>query len=95
MNDPRTWAIRPKWHRFETPRSYAKRQCEITGVPLDLVERGLTTPAQPNIDRVWVDDESAAAVVEAAAGRPAGHFQRLKRIAHPDAAVTYPERFLC
>jgi hypothetical protein len=71
------------------------RQCEAAGIPFDLAERGLTSRAQPYINRVWVDEGAAASVVEAAAGRPAGHYERLRRLAQPDPALTYPERFLC
>lgn len=95
MTDTRAWPIRPKWHRFESPRSYALRQCRAAGVPFDFVERGLTSPAQPYIYRVWGDEVAAAATVEATAGRPSGHYQRLKRFAQPDPALTYPQRFLC
>lgn len=95
MTDDRAWAIRPKWHRLESPRSYARRQCQATGVPFDDVERGLTSPAQPYIYRVWTDEAAAAATVEAAAGRLEGHYLRLKRLAQPDPSLEYPERFLC
>ncbi|WP_417555648.1 zinc-ribbon domain-containing protein [Microbacterium sp.] len=95
MTDQLAWAIRPKWHRYESTRSYTRRQCEAVGIPLDYAERGLTTPTRPYINKVWADDGAAAAVVEAAAGRPAGHYERLKRRAQPDHGLTYPERFLC
>lgn len=95
MTDTRAWAIRPKWHRFELPRSYALRQCEAAGVPFDFVERGLTSRTQPYIDRVWVNEAAAATIVEAAAGRPAGHYRRLRDLAQPNPELAYPERFLC
>ncbi len=95
MTDTRAWPIRPKWHRFETPRSYARRQCQAAGVPFDFVERGLTSPAQPYTKRVWADEVAAAVTIEAAAGRPAGHYLRLKRISQPDPALDYPARWLC
>ena len=95
MTDARAWPIRPKWHRFETPKSYAQRQCAAAGIPFDYVERGLTTEARPYIYRVWVNEAAAAKTIEAAAGRPEGHFLRLKHIAQPDRAQSYSERFLC
>ena len=95
MTDVRAWPIRPKWHRFESPRSYAQRQCEAAGVPFGDVERGLTSPAQPYIYRVWTDEAAAAATVEAAAGRPKGHYLRLRALAQPDPSSTYAQRFLC
>lgn len=78
------WAVRPKWHRLESPRSYLRRQCEAAGVPLEIAERGLTTRAQPYLNRVWAVEGAAAAIVEAGAGRPAGHYARLKGHAQPD-----------
>lgn len=95
MTGDLAWAIRPKWHRFESPRSYTTRQCEAAGIPLSFAERGLTTPTQPNLPRVWVDEAAAAAIVEAAAGRPTGHYARLKEHAQPNPEAHYPERFLC
>lgn len=95
MTDIRAWPIRPKWHRFESPRSYAKRQCKAAGVPFGDVERGLTSPTQPYIYRVWMDEAAAAATIEAAAGRPEGHYLRLRGITQPDASWIYPQRFLC
>jgi hypothetical protein len=95
MNDPRTWAIRPKWHRFESPRSYAQRQSQAAGVLFSDVERSLTSPTQPDINRVWLDEAAAATTIEAAAGRPDGHFTRLKQHAQPNPALAYPVRFLC
>ena len=89
------WAVRPKWHRLESPRSYLRRQCEAAGVPLEIAERGLTTRAQPYLNRVWAVEGAAAAIVEAGAGRPAGHYARLKGHAQPNPEGTYPERFLC
>lgn len=90
-----TWAIRPKWHRLESPHSYARRQCDAAGIPLYFAERGLTTPTQPYVNRVWAHEATAAAIVEAAAGRPPGHYLRLRARAQPDPTLTYPERFLC
>ncbi len=95
MTDVRAWPIRPKWHKFESPRSYAQRQCEAAGIPFDFVERGLTTEARPYIYRVWNDEAKAAVTVEAAAGRPEGHYLRLKHLAQPHEDQAYPERFLC
>lgn len=95
MTDTRAWAIRPKWHRLESPRSYARRQCQATGIPFEDVERGLTSERQLYIYRVWKDEAAAAAIVEAAAGRPEGHYLRLRAIAQPDPSSTYPQRFLC
>lgn len=95
MTDARAWPIRPKWHRFETPKSYAQRQCAAAGIPFDYVERGLTTEARPYIYRVWVNMAAAARTIEAAAGRPEGHYLRLKRIAQPNPTQSYAERFLC
>ena len=95
MTDARAWPIRPKWHRFETPKSYARRQCVAAGIPFDYVERGLTTEARPYIYRVWVDVAAAAGTIEAAAGRPGGHYLRLRRIAQPNPTQSYAERFLC
>ncbi len=95
MTDTRAWPIRPKWHRLESPRSYAQRQCRAAGVPFEDVERGLTSPAQPYIYRVWKDEAAAAVTIEAAAGRAPGHYLRLRRIAQPDQAVKYRPRFLC
>lgn len=95
MTDARAWAIRPKWHRLETPRSYAQRQCRATGVPFEDVERGLTSDKQLYIYRVWKNEAAAAAIVEAAAGRPEGHYLRLLGIAQPEPFSTYPQRFLC
>lgn len=95
MTDARAWPIRPKWHRFETPKSYAQRQCAAAGIPFDYVERGLTTEARPYIYRVWVNVAAAAGTIEAAAGRPEGHYLHLKRIAQPNPTQSYAERFLC
>lgn len=95
MMDARAWAIRPKWHRLESPSSYARRQCQATGIPFEDVERGLTSEKQRYIYRVWKDEAAAAVIVEAAAGRPAGHYLRLRQIAQPDPSATYPQRFLC
>ncbi len=95
MTDARAWPIRPKWHRFESPRSYAQRQCEAARVPFDYVERGLTTEARPYIYRVWVDEAGTASTIEAAAGRPEGHYLRLKRLAQPKPHQLYSDRFLC
>lgn len=95
MTDARAWPIRPKWHRFETPKSYAQRQCAAAGIPFDYVERGLTTEARPYIYRVWVNMAAAARTIEAAAGRPEGHYLRFKRIAQPNPTRSYAERFLC
>ncbi|MEV8274315.1 zinc-ribbon domain-containing protein [Microbacterium sp. NPDC077184] len=95
MTDTRAWAIRPKWHRLESPRSYARRQSRAAGIPFEDVERGLTSEKQLYIYRVWKDEAAAAAIVEAAAGRPEGHYRRLRDIAQPDPSLTYPERFLC
>lgn len=95
MISSQAWAKRPKWHHLETPRSYAQRQCRAAGVPFDFAERALTSRAQPNIHRVWIDDETAARAVEATAGRPAGHYDRMKRRAQPLPAQAYPKRFLC
>lgn len=95
MTDARAWPIRPKWHRFETPKSYARRQCAAAGIPFDYVERGLTTERQPYIYRVWADEAVVASTIEAAAGCSEGHVVRLKRIAQPDSTHIYPERFLC
>lgn len=95
MTDARAWPIRPKWHRFETPKSYAQRQSAAAGIPFDYVERGLTTEARPYIYRVWINVSDAAKTIEAAAGRPEGHYLRLKRVAQPNPAQSYAERFLC
>lgn len=95
MTDSRAWAVCPKWRRLESAHSYAQRQCHATGIPLEDVERGLTSKAQPYIYRVWADESTSAAIVEAAAGRPDGHYQRLKNLAQPDPSLVYPERFLC
>lgn len=95
MIDARAWPIRPKWHRLESPKSYARRQCELARVPFDFVERGLTTESRPYIYRVWNDEPAAAATVEAAAGRPKGHYLRLKSFAQPHPGQPYPQRFLC
>lgn len=95
MTDIRAWAIRPKWHRLESPRSYARRQCQAAGIPFEDVERGLTSPSQPLIYRVWTNEAAAAATIEAAAGRPKGHYLRLRAIAQPDPSLTYPRRLLC
>lgn len=95
MTDARAWPIRPKWHRFESPRSYAQRQCEAAGVPFDYVERGLTTEARPYIYRVWADEAGTASTIEAAAGRAEGHYLHLKRLAQPKPHQVYPDRFLC
>ncbi|WP_157560206.1 hypothetical protein, partial [Microbacterium sp. H83] len=95
MISTQAWAKRPKWHHLETPRSYAQRQCRAAGVPFDFAERALTSRAQPNIHRVWIDDEAAARTVEATAGRPAGHYLRMKGLAQPDSTRAYPQRFLC
>lgn len=95
MSSELAWAVKPKWHRYESARSYAQRQSAAANVPFDFVERGLTSPSQPSIDRVWNNDTAVAATIEAAAGRPEGHYQHLKHLAQPDAAQSYPERFLC
>lgn len=95
MTDIQAWPIRPKWHRLESPRSYAQRQCRAAGIPFRDVERGLTSPAQPYIYRVWKDEAAAAVTVEAAAGRAPGHYLRLRRTAQPDQAAKYLPRFLC
>lgn len=95
MTGDLAWAVRPKWHRLESARSYLRRQCEAAGIPLAYAERGLTTPTQPYLSRVWVRDESSAAVVEAAAGRPAGFYASLKKQAQPVPDDHYSERFLC
>lgn len=95
MTDIRAWPIRPKWHRLESPRSYAQRQCRAAGIPFEDVERGLTSPTQPYIYRVWKDETAAAVTVEAAAGRAADHYLRLRHIAQPNQALTYHQRFLC
>ncbi|MEW2011000.1 zinc-ribbon domain-containing protein [Microbacterium sp. NPDC078814] len=93
MTTDQAWAIRPKWHRYESPRSYARRQCAAAQVPVDVVERGLTSRRQPNYKRVW-SDPLTPAVIEAAAGRPAGHVDRLTRRAQP-AEGDYAARYLC
>lgn len=95
MSDPRAWAIRPKWHRFETVKSYALRQSHAVGIPFGDVERGLTTEARPYIYRVWMNPAEAARTVEAAGGRPPGHFLRLVQAAQPHPGQHYPARFLC
>ena len=95
MNDSRAWPIRPKWHRYETPKSYAYRQSLAAGVPFRDVERGLTSQSCPLVYRVWFDSAEAARTVEAAAGRPTGHYLRMLRAAQPHAAQLYPTRFLC
>ena len=95
MTSDLAWAIRPKWHRLESPQSYARRQCAAAGVPFDYAERGLTSSTQPYLRRVWADDSAAGTVVEAAAGRATGHYERLRNLAQPDPTLTYPERFLC
>lgn len=95
MTEAQAWAIRPKWHRLEAPRSYAQRQCRAAGVPFEDVERGLTSEKQLYIYRVWKDEAAAAAIVEAAAGRPPGHYLRLRAIAQPNHSFTYSRRFLC
>lgn len=95
MSHPLIWANRPKWHRFETPQSYARRLCRAAGVPLDFVERRLTTSSQPYIYRVWARQDLAAATIEAAAGRPSGHFDRMLAITQPDRTFPYPNRVLC
>lgn len=93
--DSRAWAIRPKWHRFETVKSYALRQSHAVGIPFGDVERGLTTLARPYIYRVWMNPVEAARTVEAAGGRPPGHFLRLLQAAQPHPGQHYPPRFLC
>ena len=95
MSNDLAWAVRPKWRRLESPRSYLRRQCEAAGVPLLIAERGLTTRERPYLNRVWAVDGAAAAIVEAGAGRPAGHYARLKERAQPDSEGIYPQRFLC
>lgn len=95
MSNDLAWAVRPKWRRLESPRSYLRRQCEAAGVPLLIAERGLTTRERPYLNRVWAVDGAAAAIVEAGAGRPTGHYARLKERAQPDPDGTYPQRFLC
>lgn len=95
MSGDLAWPIRPKWHRYESPRSYATRQCEASGMPVDFVERRLTTPSQQYLKRVWADQLAAGAIVEVAAGRPVGHFARLKSLAQPDPYGEYPRRYLC
>ncbi|MBT8797896.1 MULTISPECIES: zinc-ribbon domain-containing protein [Microbacterium] len=42
-----------------------------------------------------MDEAAAAATIEAAAGRPEGHYLRLRGITQPDASWIYPQRFLC
>lgn len=95
MNDSRAWPIRPKWHRFETPKSYARRQSDAAGIPFLDVERGLTSEACPLVYRVWFDSAEAARTVEAAAGRAEGHYLRLLQAAQPHPTQLYPARFLC
>ncbi|MDQ4215055.1 zinc-ribbon domain-containing protein [Microbacterium capsulatum] len=97
MMEDLAWAVRPKWHRFESPRSYMRRQCQAAGVPLSFVERGLKLKADYHryTYQVWADEAEAAATMEAAAGRPAGHYLRLKQLAQPDPEHEYQERFLC
>lgn len=95
MNDSRAWPIRPKWHRYETPKSYAHRQSVAVGIPFRDVERGLTSLERPLVYRVWIDSAEAARTVEAAAGREEGHYLRLLRAAQPHPAQLYPARFLC
>jgi hypothetical protein len=95
MSDSRAWPIRPKWHRYETPKSYAHRQSLAVGVPFRDVERGLTSPEHPLVARVWLDSVEAARTVEAAAGRTEGHYLRLLHAAQPHPAQLYPARFLC
>lgn len=95
MNDSRAWPIRPKWHRYETPKSYAHRQSIAAGIPFRDVERGLTTEASQLIYRVWLNSAETARTVEAAAGRAEGHYLRLLHAAQPHPAQLYPERFLC
>lgn len=95
MTSAQAWAKRPKWHHLETPRSYARRQCIAAGVPFDFAERALTSRAQPNIHRVWIDEQAAARTVEATAGRSAGHYDRMKHHAQPHPTQGYPKRFLC
>nr|MBS1901305.1 hypothetical protein [Actinomycetota bacterium] len=95
MTGARAWAIRPKWHRFESARSYASRQCHAADIPLLFVERGLRSDAHRYIYQVWSDEAVAATTIEAAAGRPEGHYRRLLQHAQPDPNLTYPERFLC
>lgn len=90
-----TWAKRPKWHRFESARSYATRQAALAGISIDCVERGLTTKAQPQIDRVWQIDSHAGAIIESAAGRRRGHYEQMAgRASSPDAELV-GNRYLC
>lgn len=95
MRDSLAWPIRPKWHHLETARSYARRQSDTAGIPFNDVERGLTSPSQPYINRVWRDEAAAGRTIEAAAGRAEGHYERLLQFAQPDRDLTYPTRFLC
>ncbi|GMM96791.1 zinc-ribbon domain-containing protein [Microbacterium luteum] len=95
MTGDLAWPVRPKWHRLESPRSYLRRQCAAAGIPFSAAERGLTTSTQPNVGRVWVGDDAALAIVEAGAGRPAGHCARLMELAQPNPEGRYPKRFLC
>ena len=95
MTSAQAWAIRPKWHRFESPRSYARRQSDAAGIPFLFVERGLKSEMHQYRYQVWADEAAAAATIEAAAGRSEGHFLRLMHQAQPDPNIAYPERFLC
>ena len=95
MNGSRAWPIRPKWHRFETPKSYAQRQSAAAGIPFRDVERGLTSESSRLIYRVWHNAADAARTVEAAAGREEGHYLRLFQAAQPLPDQQYPARFLC
>lgn len=95
MKDSRAWPIRPKWHRFETPKSYAQRQSAAAGIPFRDVERGLTSESSRLIYRVWRNAAEAAQTVEAAAGREQGHYLRLLQAAQPHPDQQYPDRFLC
>ncbi|WP_439901151.1 zinc-ribbon domain-containing protein [Microbacterium azadirachtae] len=95
MTNAQAWAIRPKWHRFESAHSYARRQCQAAGIPLLFVERGLKSASHQYRYQVWADGAVAADTIEAAAGRPEGHYRRLMRQAQPDPDIAYPQRFLC
>lgn len=80
-----------KWLHLESIESFTPRL--LAANTLDTQMLRLATAPKVHEHRYRVDEH--AVLIEGLAGRPAGHYDRLRRLAQPDPELTYPERFLC
>lgn len=80
-----------KWLHLESLESFTRRLLEANSLDARALRLALAPGLQGH--RYRLDDH--ADFVEGLAGRSAGHYQRLKRLAQPDPTLTYPDRFLC